>query len=186
MKKTAHAIYREALGITTGDVITTSYKSGPYVVKQITGPYQSQETFAYLTIWPYPVISLTLSYADPSLTSTAYINHVHREPDGRYLTDTHDEIFVHKPAQPLPAQLPLLTPAILPEYPFQSGVDYRAGDSRVWHCQDCDRDFNAEKQDRHCGPPCPYCTTRYPTIAIPIIVMGNGQSGNDYIRSLNA
>ena len=186
MKKTAHAIYRQALGITTGDVITTSYKSGPYIVKQISGPYYFQKTFAYLTIWPSPVICLTLSYADPSLTSTAYINHIHREPDGRYLTDCHDEIFVHKSAQPSPAQLPLLDPVTSSEYPYQPGINYHAGDTHVWHCRDCGSDFNAEKQNRHCGPACPYCTRRFPTIAIPIIVMGNGQSGNNYIRSLNA
>ncbi|HUV95790.1 MAG TPA: hypothetical protein VMX14_13325 [Anaerolineae bacterium] len=186
MKQTARAIYRETLGITTGDVITTSYKSGPYSVKQITGPYTFHATFSDLTIWPYPVIPLALSYVDPSLTSTAYIHNIHREPDGRYLTDTHDEIFVHKTTQPLAAQLPLLTPATQPEYPYQPGVNYAAGDSHVWHCRDCGKDFNAEKQNRHCGPPCPYCTRRFPTIAIPIIVMGNGQPRSSYVRAINA
>ena len=187
MNKAPRPIYKQALGITTGDVVTTSYDTGPYIVRQITGPYTFQITFSYLAICPYPTIALVLAYADQFNTAAAYINNVHQEPNGQYLTDAGDEIIVEHPPSAPPAQMPLLASHdATPEYVLQEGVDYNAGDSHVWHCSDCGLDFNAEKQTRHCGPACPRCTGRFPHIAIPIIMMGNGQPRSSYVRAINA
>ena len=181
-------IYQEALGIATGDIITTSYGTGPYIVKRISGPSYVHQSISALVIWPYPVISLVLADTDPAyirgLSCSAYINNIHREPDGRYLTDGGDEITVQRPASVTPGQMSLFAALISP-YQFQPGVDYHAGDKRVWHCPYCGRDFNAEKQGI-CGPACPRCSGRFNKITIPVIMMGNGQPGNSYVRGLNA
>jgi len=167
-------IYEEILGIATGDIVTTSYGTGPYIVKRISGPSYIHQDISALVIWPYPVISLVLAYTDPTHTSSAYINNIHREPDGRYLTDGGHEITVQRPISATSGQMSLFAVRSIPQYQFQPGVDYHAGDSRVWHCPYCGHDFNAEKQGI-CGPACPHCSDRFQKIAIPIIMMENGQ-----------
>jgi len=178
-------IYKEVLGIATGDIITTSHGTGPYIVKRISGPFYFRQNFTALIIWPYPVISLVLAYTDPAHTASAYINNVHQEPDGRYLTDDGDEITVRRPASATPVQMSLFVDGIISQYQCQPGVDYHVGDCFVWHCPYCGRDFNAEKPGI-CGPACPHCSDRFQKIAIPIILMGNGQPGNSYVRAINA
>jgi len=171
------SIYKEVLGIRTGDIITTSYGTGPYIVKRISGPSYIHQNISALVIWPYLVISLVLAYTDPAhpaYTASAYINNIHQEPDGRYLTDGGDEITVQRPASVIPGQMSLFAALIPPQYKFQPGVDYHVGDTRVWHCPYCGHDFNAEKQGI-CGPACPHCSDRFQKIAIPIIMMENGQ-----------
>jgi len=178
-------IYEEILGIATGDIVTTSYGTGPYIVKRISGPSYIHQDISALVIWPYPVISLVLAYTDPTHTSSAYINNIHREPDGCYFTDGGREITVQRPSSTSPGQLSLFATRNIPQYQFQSGVQYHAGDSRVWHCPYCGHDFNTERGGV-CGPDCPQCSGKFAKIAIPIIMMGNGQSGTAYIRRINA
>jgi len=179
-------VYKEALDIAVGDVVTTSYGSGPYRVTHIWGPKTWYSDHHEMVIWPYPIISLVLTYDDDHRQNpAAFINNVHREQD-RWFTDcvTHlgerDEVFVQKPDTPTPPmQISLFTQVEPPPYQFQPGVDYNAGDGHVWHCNQCGTDFNADRRNRWDTP------THCETWAVPIIVMGNGQPGTELVRCQN-
>ena len=173
--------YKEALGIATGDIVTTSYNSGPYRVESIWGPKLWHSNWQEIIIWPYPIVCLGLRYTDPDKRNAkAGINNIHREGD-QYFNANGDEIFVRKPrTPPPPTQISLFSNQDPKPYPFQSHVDYYASDGKVWHCSKCGEDFNADRPSRwrppdHCGG----------GSVIPIIVMGNGQTGNECIRSIN-
>ena len=178
-------VYKEALGIAVGDIITTSYGSGPYRVTHIWGPKTWYAIYNEMTIWPYPIISLILSHVDFNQRTTAYINNVHREGD-RWFTDCvsylgeRSEVFVQKPDTPTPPmQISLFTQVEPPPYQLQPDVDYNAGDGHVWHCNQCGTDFNADRPSRWDKPN--HCETW----AVPIVVMGNGQKGTECVRSQN-
>jgi hypothetical protein len=180
--------YKKALGIAPGDIITTSYGTGPYEVWDISSPRYWHKHIGALVIWPWPVISLILFHADnPPETRSyhfAYINDIHCD-NGRWFTDNGDEIFVEKPQQPRAIQmsLPLTSQNTAVPYDFQPGVDYRAGDGRVFHCPQCSCDFNAVKTGHQ--PVFHDCGTRY--VSLPIITMGNAADRrSEYVRSINA
>lgn len=63
-----------ALGITTGDIVRTSYRTGPYEVNAIVGPELSAEGI--------PLIHLILTVPDSSDRGRYYINDVRRSGDG--------------------------------------------------------------------------------------------------------
>lgn len=158
-------VYREALGVETGDIVTTSYGTGPYEVREIIGPHYWYCDWNSLVVREYPVISLVLvrqGHEGPVLFYHMYwINDVRREGE-RYFDDQGDEVFVEKPqARPAMSMPDLLSaaeddPRTRP-YRFQAGVDYDAGDGRVWHCPACGLDFNGSSPFR-CGvPACPRC-----------------------------
>lgn len=53
-------VYKEALGITVGDIVSTSYSTGPFTVESITGPFTTFTSVGAFTIWPRPVICIRL------------------------------------------------------------------------------------------------------------------------------
>lgn len=79
--------------VSVGDVIRTSYGTGPYVVKSITRPNTPGHKW-----------SLTLDDANPkkgSKSGTSWINEVERQPDGRITSlNGNDELFVVPKGQP--------------------------------------------------------------------------------------
>lgn len=159
--KDASRIYQEAFGICTGDIVTTSYGTGPYEVWSIFGPRLWQGGL-WRAIYPAPVISLgLLSMAHTGAVRSCHmygINDVLREGD-RWFTLAGDEVFVRAPAKRPPSQVDMFKsyPPDPKPYPFQEGVDYTAGQRRVWHCPHCGRDCNAEPPGPYAPPPCPHC-----------------------------
>jgi hypothetical protein len=83
-----------------------------------------------------------------------YLNNIHRE-GARYFDDGHSEVFAER--REAVSQLPLFDPNPEPApYPYQAGVDYGAGDLRVFHCGTCGADFNDRRDGKwvnptHCG-----------------------------------
>jgi len=76
---------RTALGITTGDIVRTSYGTGPYVVQAIIGPEFSDESVSH--------IHLILTLPDSSDRGRYYINDVRRSGDG-WACGHADELYV--------------------------------------------------------------------------------------------
>jgi hypothetical protein len=152
-------VYTTALGIATGDIVRTSYGTGPYEVYQVHGPTCWSEWTGALTIWPYPVVSLTCIEPGekfPYWTERQfYLNNLHREGD-RYFDNGHSEILVERRPGPI-LQMALFdqNPEVAP-YQYQDGVDYGAGDLYVFHCRECGKDFNGQRETKwvnpiHCG-----------------------------------
>lgn len=147
---------KRALGISTGDIVTTSYGTGPYEVWDIQGPYL-YSNWQGLFIYRHPKMSLVMTTPGtippegaqyPRINDVVYIG-------GRWLSlGGRDELFVEHRSQA--GQINLFGPEepTAEPYRFQEGVDYEAKD-RTWHCWGCGRDFNAEPTGQHCGPPCP-------------------------------
>ena len=150
---------QSALGIQTGDIVTTSYNTGPYFIYCIRGPITSFNGMGYLVILDHPEISLTLSTPNAKRKGTGgFINNI-RQVDARWYTAQNNEIFITKPHHATlgpttlfdvldpPDQVDILpTP---PLYQLNPSVDYDAGPRRTWHCEDCNVDFNATPPNRH-------------------------------------
>jgi len=150
---------KSALGIYTGDLITTSYNTGPYIIHHVHGPITSFTGVGYLVILDHPEISLTLSTPNAKRKGTGgYINNI-RQVNDRWYTAQNNEIFITRPYQAPAAPTTLFdlmkpphevdflpTP---PPYQFNPCVDYDAGPRRTWHCDDCHVDFNATPSNRY-------------------------------------
>lgn len=91
----------KALGISVGDIVSTSYKTGPYEVFQISGPRWIQQGALNFIILPEPVISLACivpGTARPRIhvdKIDGWLNDI-RFSEGKWLTAQNDEIFVSK------------------------------------------------------------------------------------------
>lgn len=141
---TKERIYSSAMGIGTGDIVSTSYGTGPYEVWNVTKPRNIIESMGRV-ILPWPVISLVCTLPDETALNEHtgyYINEVHREAE-RYFSGG-DEVFVEKRSAGYVA-MSLFSPMEdeLPTYLFQSGVDYACFDGELWHCRRCTLDYNA-------------------------------------------
>jgi hypothetical protein len=148
-----------ALGIQAGDIVTTAYNSGPYMVHQIHGPITHFTGVGHLVILDHPEISLILSTANAKRKGTAgFINNI-RQVNSHWYTAQNDEIFItrHPAPEREPTSLldlfdPLSQVEILPIpplYPLNPTVNYQAGPRRAWHCPECDVDFNAIPTHKH-------------------------------------
>ena len=134
---------QSTVGIIAGDIVTTSYGTGPYTVVCVTPPRYVDKIVGGLVVRTWPVSSLVLVRCDSLDKTRCYINDVRRLPDGRWFTDQNDEIFVQpNPNAACPVQMQLFAVQCGDPYEFQPGVDY-AG--QVWQCGRCGADFNAEK-----------------------------------------
>ncbi len=175
---TEERIFQEALGICTGDVVTTSYGTGPYEVWRISGPRLWRDGL-WRAIYPATVISLALlstGHTGPVRSSDfCFINDVLREGE-RWFTLSGNEVFVRPPTKRPLLQVDMFSsyPPDPQPYPYQAGVDYSAGDRRLWHCSYCGRDCNAEPPGPYAPPPCPYCGMPAST---NVIVLRRGTSG---------
>lgn len=175
-------VYKEALGIRVGDIVTTSYDTGPYEVWYIFGPSYVSKGVGDIVVRLWPVMSLTL--VEPgeqprwlSCSPFSYINEV-RQEDGHWFTRS-DEVFMQRPERypDLPVDMFRSHPAPPQPYQFQSDVDYYAGDRRVWQCRKCEADFNIDPGSRygpafHCG-----------TVADRILLI-HRPNENVYLRTL--
>jgi hypothetical protein len=154
-----------ALGITVGDIVTTSYKTGPYRVTQIIGPcYWSGGEWTPLLIFDTPHISLVLEdLRDGMYRTDSYISDI-RVVGNRWFTSMNDEIFV-EPVLPAPEfagtlfalfdELVDVNPLPIPApYKLQEGVDYEVCLRQVWHCGTCGRDFNGNPVNQYAGASC--------------------------------
>jgi hypothetical protein len=156
----ANRIFQSVFGIQTGDLVTTSYATGPYEVWGITVPRYTQLWVGRFVIRDYPVISLTLIApgVPPRGDNGLYwINDVRQEGE-RYLTDANDEVFVRR-GSPIALPIDFLRsyPATPGPYPFDPTVDFGARPRRIWRCTECRRDFNAVVESRHGPAYCPGC-----------------------------
>lgn len=172
--------YREALGIAVGDLIWRPREGHctRYRVTSIWGPIYWWEDYHSLTVWPYPVISLRLRYEDPARgNDEAGISHIHQDGE-HWFDDLGWEIFVEHGTRPL--QMGLFETTEPQPYPFQEGLDYLAGDGRVWHCPKCGRDFNGLPEDHHAPRHCPGWT-----LAVPIVMMRPEDQRSNFVRLLS-
>lgn len=98
------------LGIEVGDVVWTSYGSGPYRVKRVVGPYRDRYDPATCTVkqdgppmWSLVLEDLGKWYGPPinrfvRHNGELYINEIRAPRRGRWFTWGGDEIFVRKRA----------------------------------------------------------------------------------------
>jgi hypothetical protein len=137
--------YRRGLGICTGDIVRTSYGTGPYEVWDVHGPHQFVHGPSEICIWPYPVVSLSLlpvqRYPNERITvaNMAGINEIRREGD-RWFTRNSEVLVTPGTGLFQPSLFGTGDEAEAEPYRFQEGVNYREG--RVWHCERCGRDFD--------------------------------------------
>lgn len=172
---------RTLLGISIGDIVTTSYGTGPYVVQELCGPYYTAPGLMGLVIRTWPVIDL--GFGDYS-----GVNDVRQEGD-RWFTDSNDEIYVqHRDPE---GQLWLFDPPSVGELPyvFDPQVDYRRF-GEVWRCERCKIDYNApDEPEAWRGGICPCCGRSTPPccaiLLMPPRVVGL-QQRNAYITGLNS
>lgn len=175
----------EALGIAIGDLLTTSYgRSSPYRVESIWGPHwwwtNFEASWDHVTIWPYPVISITGTLLSDPRNGVGYFNFIHQN-GARWFNDQGDEIIIEKVAATKvyrQANLFLVDddPRRRP-YPFDPSVDY-SDQNRVFQCWQCRRDFNGQKWNGgHANPHCPYCQA---WVAKTVIVMERVIPGRRY------
>ncbi len=146
---------QSGLGIRTGDIVRTSYDTGPYEVWQIYGPYLWTDSTDYLAIYSAPQMGLQLIRPGEPFRGREHcfwINHISRVGD-RWFTG-RDEMFVEHVNSV--GQLDLFGPAeeIPAQYAWQEGVNYHVALGEVWRCWACGRDFNGRQTDRWCGPLC--------------------------------
>jgi hypothetical protein len=160
-----------ALGLQTGDVIRTSYRSRTFQIHGMNAPRYvlGGDGFGYAIILDHPEISLIVGEAGswPGGRHDSLINDV-RQVGVRWYTASNDEvILIDRPRQEPTAPTSLFDLIEPPDrieglkarepYSFQPGVDYKAGCLRVWQCEACGEDFNDEPTSgimrwHDCGP----------------------------------
>lgn len=180
--------HREALGLKVGYIVTTSYGTGPYEVWAITAPRLVTSYPNALIVRAWPVVDLALIVPQEAARHSERrfygINSV-RQQEGRWLTDQLDEVLVQPSREPLLLPIhPTYSYPPLPEpYPFQRGVDYRAGHRQVWHCARCGLDWNEARRPRWEAASCPACQGW----GIPIVFMHDPTtSQSECVLALNA
>jgi len=189
-QKNADRYFREVLGLKVGDIVETSYGTGPYEVWYVTPARMVTHFVHALIVRSWPVIDLAV--VTPNERSHrllrgdfSYINNIRREGK-RWFTDQQDEVFVRErgTALVLPIHPTWSYPPSPSPYAFQSGVDYHAGHRRVWHCEACGRDWNEAEERRPWEPArCPLCTR----VGIPVVLMDDPASGqSEYVLALNS
>lgn len=146
-------IYQCALGIETGDILRTSYNTGPYKVLSIRGPYNTEQVGSELYILRDTCISVRLQHT-VSKGIDYWINGICKR-DERWLSGK-DEIFVEKPPKRanLPIDMFLSYPQEPEPYCCQPDVDYS---NTVWKCEKCRRDYNWQPPQRYDRIRCPFC-----------------------------
>lgn len=148
-------LYKTALGIEVGDLLTTSYGTGPEYVKDIHGPYVTSEIGTHLVLLPSPQISVSLQKLDMSKHDWRGINGI-RQDGNRWLTFNCSEVFIEKPAVRVAMQIDMFQsyPSTPPLYQRDKDVDYSI---YAWKCCKCDRDFNWKPTTDWAMATCPYC-----------------------------
>lgn len=151
------------MGVELGDIVSTSYGTGPYEVTKITGPlYSDRDISDMVTIFPWPYMNLLcVGKSCRGEQQEAFLNGYHQDPQGRLVSTHGDLLTVIKQERRRPRQVSLFDPPdpIPGVYPWQPGVDYDSWD--LWNCRKCGADFNAPKtfDQRHrlyrCGGQCP-------------------------------
>lgn len=136
-------LYQTALGIETGDILTTSWNTGPYIIEHISAPkYVRQDCFGNIFVRTRATTSLWGQ--SNSNGQTWYVNGVNRSEQGYF--SYNDPIEIIKPEKRIGFHLvdmfdSYLDSLIDEPYQFQDGVDYITVDP--WHCKHCGLDFNA-------------------------------------------
>lgn len=160
-------VYKTVFGLETGDIVTTSYNTGPYEVIDLTAPRYVSSDFGSLFIHRFPIFSIICGdppgghrqYPTPLGNPAGYLNGI-CFVDGRFLCwDGKDEVFVKK-SKPLYDQvIDMFASYPMPvdkPYVWQAGVDYSA---QVFNCQHCGGiDFNYSGVVAwQCNPKCAQC-----------------------------
>ncbi|HEX8266086.1 MAG TPA: DNA adenine methylase, partial [Pyrinomonadaceae bacterium] len=81
----------------------------------------------------------------------AWINTIRQVGERDWRDDQNSRIFIEKRGLSQPQSLPTI-----PEYPFESDCDYKAGVGKVWRCERCRKDFNTVEK-RKLPNECPIC-----------------------------
>lgn len=177
-------VYDSALGISVGDLVRTSYGTGPSEVERINGPVFYDEALpSVLIVRTWPVVYVGFS-------GSAGIGSI-RQDGTRWFTDDNAEIFVAKSnASRKPSQFQMFASSGQTRhepYPFKQGVDY---EHNVWRCRHCG-DFNAAPNDERLRLRwhCPLCgksyAVDYKILLMTPRVVGKSQM-NDYITALSS
>jgi len=163
-----------------GDIVFTSYKTGPYEIMHVSRPSYFYQ-LNILLIRTYPVVSLTVRELKAS-SGKGWLNNI-RQMEGRFLTDGDDEIFIQRrSAQPREQGMLFDDVDSGQPYRFQPGVDYSTAyharcaapelhisfsDWQVFHCRLCQRDFNGHRT-AHVAR-CPDCQ-KWNGIGYPVVI----------------
>lgn len=177
-------MYRTALDLEVGDVVTTSYGTGPYEIETITAPYWFHRYPGDLFIHTVPMVSITcfdVGDVQRRDTDRSYINDIRRSGE-RWLMSGKDELFVQKPINRPPMQIDMFYsyPAMPPPYPFDPSVDYSKD---AWKCDICNGDFNWTPPVRNDLPHgCPHCKHGRVVTRLHLV---DDFSVSIYVQSLN-
>jgi len=176
-----------AFGISVGDIVSTSYGTGPYVpyvVLSVSPPRYHDRFVGVLVIRTWQVIDLVCRHVDRpdrGPDHRAYLGSI-RVEGNRWFTDQNDEIFVVRKSAGKAVQLSMFNDDIDPErdlpYEFQPGVDYSHD---AWKCTHCGKDFNeATERGRgpvwHCGDVCDKLILMQPRVAPPAADLSSCQA----------
>lgn len=136
--------FQSALGISSGDIVRTSYGTGPYEVWSIWGPRMFVNSATHIVIWDVPVISLTLTHVHGGVprdnSDFFYLNEISRHGN-RWLMANCDELFVESAGTRVIQSSLFGSSEDEPvQWPFHSGVDYSS--KNLFHCETCGIDFN--------------------------------------------
>ncbi len=187
-----------ALGITVGDLVHTSYNTGPYEVYYIFGPTWVDEGVGTLVFFPWPTISLACISKSKRRTACAvpqklkcddvsgWLNDIRREGD-RYFTCQNDEIFVTK-RQSAPVNLleviETAQPEVLPipaQPTLPDDVDFNR--PARW-CESCKHFWNVEPEFAGAPHWCPSCTHPRVGYRVSVVPATGGESA--CVMALNA
>jgi hypothetical protein len=176
-------VYKTVFGIETGDLMLPSYTAGAYEVIGITRPLYVWGDFHSLAIHTLPVFTMvgglppsSTDYDSEQGVTKGWINDVRCE-DGRYFS-RNDEIVIEKRRPPYEQVIDMFESYLQPgdPYAWQAGVDYAAGDGRIFNCRRCGLDFNGERKARSHSPLCPRCEW----VSRPIYIFDYGQTQTHY------
>ena len=153
----AQTIYRVALGIEIGDIVMTSYDTGPYEIDSISDPYVYERYGSELYIFSAPCVGVSCFPIDAVRieSNRCYINDI-RQVGERWFTRRGDEVYVQKPAArpSMPVDMFYSYPPVPPLRTFDPTVDYT---QHAWTCEKCERDFNWTPPERYAMPRCLHC-----------------------------
>lgn len=140
------------LGLHTYDVVRFDGKE--HRISYLTRPQYWAYTNEY-TVRTWPVFHLNgVRLGTTNWHPDVYIDHIRRDPDGRWFTDENDELeFISRP-QVIGAELELWDVPLGPRWVFSDDVDY---DAPVFHCRRADRDFNGVAGPQRHPPLCRFC-----------------------------
>jgi hypothetical protein len=146
------AVLLTVAGLAVGDVVRTSYGSGPYAIRRVSQPSYADFFYSGFVVRTWPVVSISGAWG--------LINDIRRLADGRYFTDANDEVVViGREADTVVTQIGLfdVAPDDVPIRPWPE--DFMVNGTvhpQAWVCFD-HHQYLSPVLDPKAKPACPVC-----------------------------